>query len=446
MNKLLFLFLLPITVLAQENKNPTINQYMQAQHNVKQFSGAVLVVQKGKLLYEKAFGEADREWNVPNTTSTKFKIGSNTKQFTAACVLKLAEDGKLGLDDKLSKYFPDYPKGDSVTIHHLLSHTSGIANYTDLDEFWDKPAFLRLEHDTLIAFFKNKPFDFSPGAKCSYSNSGYYLLGRIIEKASGEDYADYLEKNIITAAKLLNTKIDNPNTILPFRARGYYQRKNTFYNAGYIAIENIWSAGALYSTIGDLYLWTKALHENKIINSASVKKMTTPHGITTGKEKFGYGLIIDSIANHPRIWHDGSIPGFTSCISFYPQDDVYIIALSNNSFSTGDIVKGLSHLVFGLPIELPYIHKEIKLAENLLDKFVGKYEGATLFEIIKREGKLYRKTSSGAETALKPESENKLFFDDDSDRQLVFIFNADNTVSKVFIVASGISTEIKKAE
>ena len=185
MKKIIILLLLPMALTAQKNYPKLLDAYVQAEFKVKEFNGTVLVMQKGKAMYEKSFGLADREWNVANTNETKYRIGSVTKQFTAACILQLAEQGKLNLDDKLSKYIPDYPKGDSITTHMLLNHTSGIKNYTDLPEFWPK-AILPLSTDSMIALFKNKPLDFSPGTNWNYSNSGYFLLGVIVEKVSGK--------------------------------------------------------------------------------------------------------------------------------------------------------------------------------------------------------------------------------------------------------------------
>ncbi|MCY7309213.1 MAG: beta-lactamase family protein, partial [Chitinophagaceae bacterium] len=173
---ILFLLLLPVLAVAQKNYPKLLDNYMQAELKVKEYNGTVLVVQKGKTIYQKAFGQADKEWNIPNTSDTKFRIGSITKQFTAACILQLAENGKLGLEDKLSKYIKNYPKGDSVTIHMLLNHTSGIKNYTDLQAFWPK-AILPLQLDSMIALFKNDHYDFSQGTQWNYSNTRYFLLG-----------------------------------------------------------------------------------------------------------------------------------------------------------------------------------------------------------------------------------------------------------------------------
>ena len=353
----------------------------------------------------------------------------------------------MSLDDKLSKYFPDYPKGDSVTIHMLLSHTSGITNYTDHDDFWEGPAFVRISQDSLISTFRKKPYDFTPGTNCSYSNSGYILLGRIIEKVSKEDYGSYLQKNIIQPAGMNYTGIDRIDSIMPMRARGYYQSRNgSYYNAGYISFESIWSAGAIISTIDDLHSWTKSLHSNKIISAASVKRMTTQYGVTQDKDRFGYGLIIDSVENHTRIWHDGNVPGYSSYVAYYPYDDLYIIALSNSSSNAAKIGTGLSHLVFGLEIEYPYVHKEITLSEQQLDKFTGKYRATTTFEIIKTNGKLYHKSASGSETELKPESDSRLFYNNYSDRQLQFVFNKNGEIVTVFLLDSGIKKEIGKID
>ncbi len=231
MKKIFLLFvLLPVFAGAQKNYPQLVDNYMQAELKVKEYNGAVLIVKKGKPIYQKAFGLADREWNILNTVNTKFRIGSITKQFTAACILQLAERGKLNLDDKLSKYIKDYPKGDSVTIHMLLNHTSGIKNYTDIGAFWPK-AILPLSLDSMMAIFKNEPYDFSPGTQWNYSNSGYFLLGVIVEKVSGKMFSDYLLENVIQKAGLNNTSMDHLDSILQMRAKGYSKTKSGWQHA-----------------------------------------------------------------------------------------------------------------------------------------------------------------------------------------------------------------------
>ncbi|MFZ1260645.1 MAG: serine hydrolase domain-containing protein, partial [Chitinophagaceae bacterium] len=380
----LLLLLLPVFAGAQKNYPQLVDNYMQAELKVKEYNGAVLIVKKGKPIYQKAFGLADREWNVLNTVNTKFRIGSITKQFTAACILQLAERGKLNLDDKLNKYFKDYPKGDSVTIHMLLNHTSGIKNYTDIGAFWPK-AILPLSLDSMIAIFKNEPYDFSPGTQWNYSNSGYFLLGVIVEKVSGKKFSDYLLENIIQKAGLKNTSMDRLDSILQMRAKGYSKTKSGWEHAQYISMEGPYSAGAMVSTVNDLHTWMQALVSNKIISSSSVAKMTTPY-----KNNYGYGLGIDSLKNHKRISHNGGIPGFSSYLAYYPDDDLYIVAISNNDVSSTQVGTLLASILFDLPVMKPYKPIAIKIDISLLDRYVGKYIATGPIEIIKKEGRLYR--------------------------------------------------------
>ena len=243
MRKLLFLLLIPASLLGQDKYSALVSQYMQAEATANHFSGAVLIMKQNKVLLRQAYGLADQELNVPNTPETKFRIGSITKQFTAACILQLIEQNKLSLDDKLSKFFPDFPKGDSVTIHMLLDHTSGIANYTDIPGF-DKVARLSWSKDSMIDFFKNKPYNFSPGTKFSYTNSGFFLLGCIIEKVSGQSYKDYLRQHILDKLGMANTGVDKLDSILPFRAKGYSKKGDHYVNAEFISMEWPLSAGS----------------------------------------------------------------------------------------------------------------------------------------------------------------------------------------------------------
>jgi len=267
----IFFLLASLVANAQKNYSSLLDNYMKAQANVNEFSGAVLVAKNDKIIYEKAFGLANREWNVPNTLQTKFRIGSLTKQFTAAAILQLAESGKLNLDDKLSKYFPDFPKGDSVTIHMLLNHTSGIKSYTNMPKFMSI-ATLPYPKDSVVAFFKNEPYEFSPGTKWNYNNSGYFLLGYIIEKVSGQSYSEFVLRNVIRKAGLENTAVDRLDSLLLNRAQGYSKTSTGWRNANYVSMEFPYSAGAIVSTIQDMYAWNKALYSGKIISPAMLTK------------------------------------------------------------------------------------------------------------------------------------------------------------------------------
>ncbi len=439
MKKLIIILLaLPMALAAQKNYQKTLDAYMTAESAVRDFNGAVMVVQKGKTIYQKAFGLADREWNIPNTNDTKFRIGSVTKQFTAACILQLAEQGKLSTDDKLTKYFPDYPKGDSITIHMLLCHSSGIKNYTSIPEFWPK-SVLPLSHDSMIALFRNKPLDFTPGTKFSYSNSGFYLLGVIVEKVSGKNFSDYVLENVIKKAGLSNTSMDMLDSVLLYRSKGYAKTKYGWRHAMYISMEGPYSAGAMVSTTDDLVKWTKALHSNQVISAASRQKMLTPNF-----DNYGFGIIIDSFKMHPRIWHNGGIPGFSTNLSYYPQDDLYVVAISNTGYSSDRISASLSAIMYGLPVQPPYNPKEIKLDTAILNRYTGKYMGTNLIELVRRGDKLYRVTKGAQDVELKPESPTRFFYADDSDRFIEFEVDKSGKATKAWFKSLVDTFELKR--
>ncbi len=438
MKKIIIILLLPITMTAQKNYPALLDNYAQAEFKVKEFNGTVLVMQKGKPIYKKSFGLADREWNIANTDETKYRIGSVTKQFTAVCILQLAERGKLSIDDKLSKYIPDYPKGDSITIHMLLNHTSGIKNYTDLPEFWPK-AILPLSTDSMIALFKNKPLDFSPGSKWNYSNSGYFLLGVIVEKASGKNFSDYLLENVIKKAGLKSTSMDKLDSVLVYRAKGYDKSDaGIWQHATYISMEGPFSAGAMVSTVDDLYSWTKALHTNQLLTQASTQKMLRPY-----KNNYGYGIGIDSLKKHKRVSHNGGIPGFSSYLGYFPDDDICVVVISNNGSNSTSLGTSLSSIMFDQPVQIPYIPKEVKIDIAVLDNYVGKYMAGGPIELIKKDGKLYRHREGSPDIELKPESNTRFFYADGSSRFIEFEIDNAGKRTKAWFIGNGDKIEMK---
>jgi len=439
MKKIIVLLLLPIAINAQKNYPRLLDEYAKAAFKVNEFNGTVLVMQKGKTIYKQSFGMADREWNVANTAETKYRIGSVTKQFTAACILLLAEQGKLSLEDKLSTYITNYPKGDSINIHMLLNHTSGIKNYTDIPEFWPK-AILPLSHDSMIALFKNKPLDFSPGSKWNYSNSGYFLLGVIVEKASGKNFSDYLLENVIKKTGLKNTAMDDLDSVLVYRAKGYDKnRQGVWQHAMYISMEGPYSAGAMVSTVDDLYLWTKALHNNQVLSAASTQKMMTAY-----KDNYGYGIGVDSLKTHRRVSHNGGIPGFSSYLAYFPNDDICVALISNNGSNATALGIALSSILFDLPVQKPYIPKEVKIDTAILDKYLGKYMATGPVELIKKGNKLYRHRDGSPDVELKPESTTRFFYADKSDRFIEFEIDKTGKMSKAWFIGTGDKIEMKK--
>lgn len=434
MKKIFVFLLLPFAVHAQNTSALKIDAYMRALSKIAHFSGTVLVGQKGKIVYSNAFGEADREWHVKNTLSGKYRIGSITKQFTAACILHLEEQGKLSLDDKLSKYIPDYPQGDKVTIHMLLNQTTGIPDYTALPETDLHSEVLDVAPADFIRSFRDQPYLFAPGTQWAYSNSNYFLLGYIIEKITGQPFADYL-KVITDKAGLKNTGMDRPDTILPYRTHGYAEG----YNIPFYTMSGPYAAGGMYSTAEDLLAWDKALLGNKVLSEASTKKMTTAY-----MGNYGYALFVDSLDTHPRIWHTGGIPGFRSVISWYKDGDFYVIVLSNNESNAQYTGAALAGIMLNMPVVNPYIHQRASINNAVIDNYVGAYCGRTCIELIRKEGKLYRKGNGIDDIELIPESEKKFYYSDGTDRQVEFITDGTGKAVKAYMITGGLKIPLER--
>jgi len=289
------------------------------------FSGAVLVAQDGKPLLREAYGKANYELEVPNSVDTKFRIGSVTKQFTAMAILILAEQGKLAVDNPISKHLENSPAAwEKVTIRHLLNHTSGIPSYTSFPQMMSRTVRLPATVDEVIASFQDKPLEFEPGERFTYSNSAYIVLGKIIERASGHDYETFLKRNIFERLGMNDTGYDHNAAILPKRAAGYSRTLVLMANAPYIDMTWPHAAGALYSTVDDLAKWDQALLAGKLIGPESYKLMFTP-----GKSSYGFGWFIRDVDGHQEISHGGGIHGFQSSIIRYPDDKLVVIVLCN---------------------------------------------------------------------------------------------------------------------
>jgi len=435
MKKIFALILIPFAVHAQTTLPLKMEAYMKAQASIAHFSGTVLVAQKGKVIYSNAFGEADREWHVKNTVAGKYRIGSITKQFTAACILSLEERGKLSLDDKLSKYLPDFPQGEQVTIHMLLNQTTGIVDYTSLPETDLHAEVLDVAPADFIHSFQHQPYLFTPGTQWAYSNSNYFLLGYIVEKITGQPFADYL-KVITDKAGLKNTGMDRPDTILPYRTHGYWGD----YNIPFYTMSGPYAAGGMYSTVNDLLAWDQALLGNKILSAATTKKMTTAY-----MGKYGYGLFVDSLATHPRIWHTGGIPGYRSVISWYKDGDFNVIVLSNNESNAQYIGGALAGIMLNMPVVNPYIHKPVAINNALIDNYVGAYTGNPTIELIRKEHKLYRRVNGGEDIELIPESDKKFYYADGTDRQVEFVTHAGTgKVEKAYFITGGLKVAYER--
>lgn len=291
--------------------------------------GAFLIAKGGQPIYQKAFGKANIELGVDMNIQNVFQLGSITKQFTAIAILMLEEANKLSTQDLISKYIPDYPNGDKITIHHLLTHTSGIKDFTKMKSI-SQIAQKDLSPKELVDFFKNEPVDFLPGEKFEYNNSGYAVLGYIIELTAQDTYEHYIQKNIFTKAGMTNSRYASDVAIIKNRAYGYQQKNNQYVNKTRISFNIPYASGSLMSTIGDMLKWQNALNQNTLLKASSSKKAFTVYQLNNGSSiNYGYGWHISQINGFPSREHGGSVFGFKTMGVYLPQQDIYVIGLSN---------------------------------------------------------------------------------------------------------------------
>jgi CubicO group peptidase (beta-lactamase class C family) len=300
-----------------------IDSLLTAYQKVSDFNGSVLVARKGTIIFEKGYGYKNKKALLPNDPNTVFQIGSITKQFTSAIILQLKEKQKLSLQDKLSQYIPDYPNGDQITIEQLLTHTAGIYNYTNNRDFMKDESTKPIARDSLLALFRNKPLDFKPGEKFNYSNSGYILLGYIIEKVTGKSYFQVVRDNIFRPLHMDHSGFDFTHLTSSDKATGY-NPPAPLAPAEIVDSSVSLSAGAVYTTIGDLYKWDRALYSGSILSQPSEEAAFTPH-----LARYGYGWMIDSLYGKRVVEHGGGITGFVSFILRVPEDETCIIVLDN---------------------------------------------------------------------------------------------------------------------
>lgn len=401
-----------------------VSEYMNAAVKVNGFSGTILIARDGKPIVSRGYAMANVEHGVSNAPNTVFRLGSVTKQFTGMAISMLQERKKLSVGDSLCKYITECPEiWKPITIKHLLTHTSGIPNYTSFPDF-AKTTILPITNPEMIALLKPRPLDFKPGEKFAYSNSGYYLLGEIIEKASGKSYTDFLQENIFTPLGMKQTGYDSPIRIIKNRAAGYARQAGKTLNASYMDMSVPYSAGALYSTTGDLLRWDQALYTEKLVSKKSLEEMFTP---LKGDSGYAYGWGVGKAFKRRSTSHGGGIFGFSTHIARYPDDNVTVIVLSNiQGAPSGRIGRDLSAIVFGAKYEIPKERKEITLAANILEKYVGRYQltqPKVLITVTLRNGKLHADLGGIAKFALSAESETKFF---SRDMPVVITFTKDS--------------------
>ena len=347
-----------------------IDQLVQSFVPSGKFMGSVLIARGNELVFNKGYGSANLEWNIPNSPSTKFRLGSLTKQFTAASILLLEERGKLRVDDPVKKHLSDAPAAwDTITIFNLLTHTSGIPNFTGFPEYRSLEPFPSTT-EKIVARFRDKPLDFQPGEKWSYSNSGYVLLGYLIERITGGSYEQFVQENIFAPLAMKDSGYDSNSAVIRNRAAGYAPGPNGPANAGFVHMSIPHAAGALYSTTEDLLRWQQGLFGGKLLTAASVQKMTTPF-----RNDYAFGLIVNTANGHKVISHNGGIEGFNTYLAYYPDDKLTVVVLANlNGPVPDEMGPKLGALAHGETAQLTSERKEIAVSREILARYVGTYE------------------------------------------------------------------------
>ena len=420
-----------------------VDEYIDAYVNTIHFSGAVLVAQGGQAIVDKGYGKANYEFNVPVTPQTKFRIASLTKQFAAMAVMMLAERHLLSIDDPVSVYLPDYPNGDRIKLVHLLTHTSGILDHAELPDFNTDRRVYPCDTDATIATFRDLPLEFTPGEKFSYSNSGYILLGQIIETITQMPLQDYIAKSILKPLHMNNTGFVDMDAVIPNLADGYVFKNDEIEKAAYRNIANAGASGAMYSTIDDLYLWDRALYTEQLVSKASLDAMFAPY-----TEHYGYGWGLVDLFNRKMVAHNGETEGFRTNISRFADDDVCIIILSNlEQTPVGKMSVDLAAMVFGEKYTTPQVRKSVAVAPALLEKYVGKYEVQPDFHltITRDDTRLFCQATGQSKLEIHPESESK-FFLKEVDAQVEFFTDDSDNVTRLVLYQGGHEIPAKKVK
>lgn len=420
-----------------EQLEAVVQKHVAAQ----QFSGAVLVAQRGTPLFDRAYGFANREWDIPNTPATRFRIGSITKQFTAVAILRLEERGKLKLGDPVSAHWPEAPEAWSqITLHHLLTHTSGIPNVTRDPEFvrWKfQPTTVR----EMVGRFRDRPLDFPAGDRHVYSNSNYLVLGLILERISGQTFGDFLRSQVLEPLGLENTGVESGLEILPRRASGYWLRGERIVNAPYSDMSVPHAAGAMYSTTHDLWRWAEAMfgETSRLLSPAARTKLLTP-----ALDNYALGVRVADFKGRKLIEHGGNISGFSSYLRYYPESGVTVVVLSN--LTTGRGVEALLTELATVALEAadPARPKRqpVVVPAALLGSYAGVYEirpGHTVtFRLI--DGALTAQPSGREPMPVFAESETKFYFEA-VDTEIEFARGEDGRVTHLVMKRDGRSRQ-----
>jgi CubicO group peptidase (beta-lactamase class C family) len=450
----LLLFFICCALLAQSQSQPVtpdnivtrMDTYLATANKAYKFTGSALVAKGGKILLHKAYGYKDYRTKTANDTATKFPILSITKSFTAMVMLKLQEEGKLSLKDKLNKYFPGFPHAEQITLHHLITHSSGLYNFTsDIGEEDSSIVCYPVSKERVLQVFKDKPLDFKPGKGFSYNNSGFFLAGMVIEKVTGKAYEQVVRELIFEPLGMRSSGFDFINLPAQSRAMGY-QFLNDEIQKPYRHYDSTvaYAAGSIYSTTGDMYKWAKAIAARQILSEASWKQ-----AFKRQEADYGYGFFLGQFSGKRFIRHSGGYPGFMSEYLYYPDEDLIIILLNNYGNyddSIWPIAMALTNIVFEKPYDLWTARKEVNLPETILRTYTGTFGNKkTPVTFFLQEGKLHCRFSNGGQFPLFSESETSYFLKG-FNTSFRFTKAASGQVEKVIIYEHGQQFELSKLE
>lgn len=425
----------PASLFAQEkNVQTKVDEYLSAYAQMNLFSGSVLIANDREIIFEKSYGYACNAFDIRNTIETKFRIGSLTKGFTAIAILQLVEQGKLNLEDPLTRFIPDYPHGDQITITNLLTHTSGIPNHTELESFNTDRRVYPFKLLQTINTFKYKALDFTPGEQSAYSNSNYLLLGYILEKVSKMSYESYIQKHILDPLEMKNTGFEHPEKIIKQFANGTVLRNNELQNCRYRNMANANASGALYSTVEDLLRLDLALYHNLLLSEKYRELMTNPF-----KDKLTFGWGTAKVFDHKMVGLAGEIDGFRANISRFVNDTVCIIVLSNlENAPINRINRDLIAITFNQSYQIPNIEQTIALKDALLESYVGTYElkPGFNFQITVDNERIFCQPTGQAKLELFALSDSE-FMLTEVPAHIAFEFGTDQKVEKLILKQGG---------
>src|SRR5664280_577027 len=446
---ILFVFASLLTAEAQtltpKQMTAEFDKLLSAQYKPGEPGCAALVAINGQVVYKKAFGMANLELNVPMQPDMVFRIGSITKQFTVIAILQLMEQGKLSLQDEITKFIPDYPtQAYKITIEHLLTHTSGIKSYTNV------PGFLLYVKEDLkpgeaVDKFKNLPMEFAPGTKFSYSNSGFFLLGYIIEKITGKTYQEYIQENFFKPLGMTNSLYGSDSKIIKNRAYGYKPAGDGFENADYMSMLLPFSAGGRMSTVEDLYKWNRALVSYKLVKKKTLEKAFTEYKLSNGKgTSYGYGWFLRKLQGSPTIEHGGGINGYLTDEIYLPAEDVFVAVFSNSTGKSPDLV---SEKIAAIAIGKPLNYKEIPVDKATLEQYTGVYEDVDSNQrmITVDSAQLYSQRGGDQKNKISSFARDKFFFQN-SFATITFNRNMSGNVAEAMVEERGATTLWRKTD